>query len=586
MEKDELGYYPTRHEQSDPTPTPPRVWPPDRSTALQHLRTDFNLLKAKGVNCIRVVGFDLVRIAQKNPNTGEWFYNENTWANYYGNPPTFIPENERHEIIDAMVTVLDIAAEIEDFKVILLIGGHNMHFPGKNGVDFQSKINDYLADIASDPRINGSSALLAYDLINEPHNNVANDLYSSKLDLCEVVNTWIGTIKENDPDHLITLDLFDQFSVTLWDPVRFDIDFVSWHAYHYLFWESENSDVVSGFPYFNMMLPYYSLKASYYKSVNVPYMVTEAGLSVDQDLNPSTIDEGSELDQRNFITNVENIFNRTQTQGYLIWFFKDRRPAQILNAENRFGRFDYYGLLPRQAGGYSEFNYIAKDGINSFNQISYLSTQSSLHQANVLSYPILISPHYQYNGFLYSSNGNTPLKNAAILLKTSSKLYHGRSNEYGYYEISTNELVQSIEFMAPNHVSLNFTSSSFSGFTNNFTMNSLSGAPCGGVPKAFSQESEELVSERSHLNPDPDKLMIYPNPTEGQLEILLPSRANGSRNIKVSVFDLNGQLKIEGLASVREGSSAKLDFSALQKGIYILKVEDDNEIKTEKIIIR
>ena len=72
---------------------------------------------------------------------------------------------------------------------------------------------------------------------------------------------------------------------------------------------------------------------------------------------------------------------------------------------------------------------------------------------------------------------------------------------------------------------------------------------------------------------------LYPNPTTGALNILLPPDA--VRDSRYSVVTLSGQTLLEGAAT---GSSFSLDLRALPAGVYIVKLEAGSAHTVQRII--
>ena len=72
---------------------------------------------------------------------------------------------------------------------------------------------------------------------------------------------------------------------------------------------------------------------------------------------------------------------------------------------------------------------------------------------------------------------------------------------------------------------------------------------------------------------------ISPNPSKGIINIEIPFDI---KNYIIEVFDLNGRL-IYNIKSPRNKN--QIDLSTLKKGIYLIKLIMNNEIKVEKIII-
>jgi len=78
--------------------------------------------------------------------------------------------------------------------------------------------------------------------------------------------------------------------------------------------------------------------------------------------------------------------------------------------------------------------------------------------------------------------------------------------------------------------------------------------------------------------------LVYPNPSTGKITIALPESVNSK--IKIEVFDLLGRMTFsKEYASIRS-SELEVDLSALSKGNYLLRVTDDNQVSTKKIILK
>ena len=71
--------------------------------------------------------------------------------------------------------------------------------------------------------------------------------------------------------------------------------------------------------------------------------------------------------------------------------------------------------------------------------------------------------------------------------------------------------------------------------------------------------------------------MIYPNPTSGEVTILMPAELLGST---YSLFDLTGRKVLEGKI---ENTKMKIDLGQLSDGSYMLKIGNN---KTFKLIKR
>jgi len=97
-------------------------------------------------------------------------------------------------------------------------------------------------------------------------------------------------------------------------------------------------------------------------------------------------------------------------------------------------------------------------------------------------------------------------------------------------------------------------------------------------------EYSDIVSARFERI-DASSGMIYPNPSRlGLVNMDLSSEA--SKLILISVFDVSGNLVTDQIRSLEKGiNHLNFDFSSLEKGIYILKLGDDESSNYSKLIL-
>lgn len=92
--------------------------------------------------------------------------------------------------------------------------------------------------------------------------------------------------------------------------------------------------------------------------------------------------------------------------------------------------------------------------------------------------------------------------------------------------------------------------------------------------ESFSQESKGATSK---LETGIEGLSIYPNPTSTG-KIFITSKA--SLDKKIEIYDVLGKKLIDTLLTGKE-----LNISALPNGVYILKIKEDQNTATRKLII-
>jgi hypothetical protein len=78
--------------------------------------------------------------------------------------------------------------------------------------------------------------------------------------------------------------------------------------------------------------------------------------------------------------------------------------------------------------------------------------------------------------------------------------------------------------------------------------------------------------------------VIYPNPSHGNVHLILPEPGNGS--FSFSIFDMTGKLIQSGtIDGTGDKVVADLDLTQLQKGIYLLKLDNGKSVYENKLMI-
>ena len=77
---------------------------------------------------------------------------------------------------------------------------------------------------------------------------------------------------------------------------------------------------------------------------------------------------------------------------------------------------------------------------------------------------------------------------------------------------------------------------------------------------------------------------VYPNPSNGNIHVLLPESGTGS--FTYSVYDMTGRLlQLGTMDGAGDKTIFPIDLTYLQKGIYLLKLDGDNASYENKLII-
>jgi uncharacterized protein YjdB len=78
---------------------------------------------------------------------------------------------------------------------------------------------------------------------------------------------------------------------------------------------------------------------------------------------------------------------------------------------------------------------------------------------------------------------------------------------------------------------------------------------------------------------------IYPNPTSEVINVNIQSKQNNS--VQLQIFDVNGkQVYIQNLSILKGRNLTEININHLQKGIYIIYIEDKTGIATDKFIVK
>ncbi len=112
--------------------------------------------------------------------------------------------------------------------------------------------------------------------------------------------------------------------------------------------------------------------------------------------------------------------------------------------------------------------------------------------------------------------------------------------------------------------------------------------PEGVYPLRISATEEGVSWDRIFVTTDenespfdtnPDNLMVYPVPNQGQFIIAL----NSTEPAKIEVFNIQGQLVYT--TEVSNTLFAPIELGVVGKGVYVISIENDDELITKKIII-
>ena len=101
------------------------------------------------------------------------------------------------------------------------------------------------------------------------------------------------------------------------------------------------------------------------------------------------------------------------------------------------------------------------------------------------------------------------------------------------------------------------------------------------LTQGFQQPKIEVISLQEEDVPV-NACMVYPNPTNGEFNVQVPSSFNEDLNYVVT--DLSGRIILEGKADLKtENNTAKINLNAYAAGVYMLKLKCGDKIEYTKL---
>lgn len=120
----------------------------------------------------------------------------------------------------------------------------------------------------------------------------------------------------------------------------------------------------------------------------------------------------------------------------------------------------------------------------------------------------------------------------------------------------------------------------------NNNVNTYTFAVDENIPESIATDRFSLVYPQETLNTsevDKQHMIVFPNPADDRLSIQTPE--NISHKVRLLFYDITGRL-IRTKELSPKGRTVQTDVSDLSNGIYTLKVEADNRVYNQKLIIK
>ena len=115
-----------------------------------------------------------------------------------------------------------------------------------------------------------------------------------------------------------------------------------------------------------------------------------------------------------------------------------------------------------------------------------------------------------------------------------------------------------------------------------FSSSSLDVSPNAGSVLWIDDASVVFPTGVEQLLNDNERLLIFPNPSNGIFSINQAS--SNSENLTIEVYNMLGEKIYSGM--IFGESTSRIDISYLSEGIYFVKTDNGKKTETQKIIIQ
>ncbi len=364
----------------------------DKEVSLIKLGKDLTRIKNMGFNTIRV------GIAPYN-NNGMFEIPTGSYLSYFS-------------IVDQLLN----SVASHNLKAILIIG------PPK-AWEIHESYKTYLENIAG--HLKNNQAVMAYDLYNEPSLNYSLENRNDKYKISNWVSEWCYTIKKFDSNHLITIGIGLENTLS-WDPLVMPIDFISYHLYSGIKDLQASKDIISAYLYWIA------------KAIKMPWIIGETGYTGTNDLSINDPSVGTEQNQADYALFTMQKSLNCGCQGYSWWQYQD---INWYDPTNDSYYQVYFGLINRYGKTNGFLNETDKKAANVFSSFWSMIPNPTNCSKPDSYYNIHNYDTIDLTGWVVDDKG-LPIENAFIMgwkqIEASYPSYITFSDANGYFVLHSN----------------------------------------------------------------------------------------------------------------------------------------------------
>ncbi len=291
------------------------------------IHNDFIKIKSMGFNTIRLNG---VGFCKNIDAIGGVINPVNSYDNLFTFPQFRImpPYNTGNAqiVFDLLSEVLQ---EAEACSLAVLLNENYQGYIILPTPNWQANVDDYAEYLKEKAKyFKNFHNLLAYEILHEPNFYVSPIRTPSKFEVCNHFAKWYDSVKDNDPNHLITYGglIGDVFA---WDPAVSKADFYAPHLY-----STWGEGEVPATGTYDLTITQNRLQGYLYylnKTATKPWVVGETGFSaIDDDAGYTTTGQdvppfvdGTISEQADYAVNSKNWVRDCDASGYGWWNFQE-----------------------------------------------------------------------------------------------------------------------------------------------------------------------------------------------------------------------------------------------------------------------
>ncbi len=310
----------------------------------------------------------------------------------------------------AIDKILEIAAKpTVDMQIMIDCGYGDLSKSATARANYNTLLDKLSQHLASN---DNNNHFLAYIVVEEPL--YYGDLgVNRKQTICDMTTTWYTTIHNNDPDHLISMSVWDVNDVIGWDADVMRCDFLQPHFY-------AQKMSYQGLNYFQNELNRVLASINWYSQYcPMPWIIGEVGLRANDQWTGATT-EGTEAEQQAFAIATLKAVRDWGGSGYGWWDLQETQWNEDAFGLVRHGTAILPPFVNEKPAATTFENYLLPVGNPTLGQPPAIGTtyiSNSFNPGDPFEHAIYSPNNNIITGTVVDQNNN-PIENALVVGET------------------------------------------------------------------------------------------------------------------------------------------------------------------------